>query len=191
MATKKKKTVKAKKLAKKIKGTKKAKAVKKVKIRKPKITVLGKVDHFYDKISVVTFKVKNPFKVGDVIHVQGHTTDLYQRVESIQIYHDTVAKAKKGDEVGIKLKTRAREHDIISLATEQDLAQSRTLPLFVGFSAPAKPVNPKPAPQITAKPVTQPTPPPPPPTIAPKPAAKPVVDKKPGNPYDNVKFLKF
>ena len=189
MSAKKKKSVKAKKPARKVKVTKKIKAIKKAKVSKPKVTILGKVDHFYDKISVITFTVKNPFKVGDVIRIKGHTTDFYQRVDSIQIYHDSVPKAKKGDEVGIKLKTRAREHDIISLASEKDLFQAQSLPLFSGFKPEAKPVAPKPpVVQFTPKPIVQPAPPPPP---APKPAAKPAEEKKPGNPYANVKFLKF
>jgi hypothetical protein len=185
MATKKKKSVKAKKPAKKARVIKKTKSIKKAKISKPKITVLGKVDHFYDKISVATFKVKNPFKAGDVIHIQGHTTNFYQRVESIQIYHETVAKAKKGDEVGIKLKSKAREHDLIILATEKDLFQNQSLPLFAGFKPQVKPAATKPIVQFSPKPVTQPTPPPPPP----KPAAQPE-KKKPGS-YKDVKFLKF
>jgi putative protease len=49
--------------------------------------------------------------VGDTIHVLGHTTDFTETVESIQIDHASVDKAKKGDDVGIRVVGRAREHD--------------------------------------------------------------------------------
>ena len=111
---------KAKRKVKKVTRKKKKTASKKINKK-----FLGKVDHFYDKISVVTFTVKKPFKVGDIIHIKGHTSDFYQRIESIQIYHKEVAKAKKGDEVGIKLKQKAREHDVILLSNEAEMAAYR------------------------------------------------------------------
>ena len=53
-------------------------------------------------------------KVGDTIHIKGHTTDVTQIIDSIQMEHGSVASARPGDEVGIKVAEIAREHDSVS-----------------------------------------------------------------------------
>lgn len=85
--------------------------------------LIGKIEHLYDKISVVTLTLKNPLKVGDIIHVKGHTTDFVQTVDSIQIEHDSVKKAKKGDGVGIKVKGIVRDNDAIYLAGKESISK--------------------------------------------------------------------
>lgn len=92
---------------------KKAKAPAKPKVKKEK--KLGEVAHYFDKISVAAIRVKAPFKVGDVIHIKGHTTDFEQAVESMQIEHEPVQKVKKGDDIGIKVKEFVREGDGVFL----------------------------------------------------------------------------
>jgi putative protease len=49
--------------------------------------------------------------VGDTIHVRGHTTDFYQRVNRIEIDHAQVEIAKPGQSVGVEITQRVREHD--------------------------------------------------------------------------------
>ena len=49
--------------------------------------------------------------VGDTIHIKGHTTDFKMEVGSIQIEHDTVDIAKKGDRIGVKVTGKARRKD--------------------------------------------------------------------------------
>lgn len=102
-----------KKKASKPKAKSKKKAPAKPKVKKEK--KLGEVLHYFDKISVAAIKVKAPFKVGDVIHIKGHTTDFEQPVASIQIEHVAVQKVKKGDDIGIKVKELAREGDDVFL----------------------------------------------------------------------------
>jgi len=72
---------------------------------------VGTVVHYYGDIGVAGVVLTGVLKVGDTIHVVGHTTDFTGTVESMQIDHDTVEKAKKGDDVGIKVSDRVREHD--------------------------------------------------------------------------------
>ena len=76
---------------------------------------IGDVVHYYGDIGVAGVVLIGKLKVGDTIHVVGHTTDLTGTVESIQIDHETVKKAKKGDDVGIKVPDRVREHDEVFL----------------------------------------------------------------------------
>jgi len=77
--------------------------------------LIGNVVHYYGGIGVTGVVLTGKLKVGDTVHVKGHTTDFTATVESMQVDHETVKKAKKGDDVGIKLSGRAREHDEVYL----------------------------------------------------------------------------
>jgi putative protease len=55
--------------------------------------------------------------VGDTIHIKGHTTDLEQVVESMQIEHDQVEEVKAGDSIGIKVSERCRDGDTVYRVT--------------------------------------------------------------------------
>ena len=84
-------------------------AVKKVAVKKEK--KIGEIAHYFGKIGVAAIKMKAGISVGDTIHIKGHTTDFEQVVDSIQIEHLSVLKAKKGDDIGIKVKDHVREGD--------------------------------------------------------------------------------
>jgi len=83
--------------------------------------LIGKIEHIYDKINVITLTLKSPLKIGDMVHIKGHTTDFVQTVDSIQIEHDSVQKAKKGDGVGIKVKGVVRDNDAIYIASKESI----------------------------------------------------------------------
>ena len=76
-------------------------------------TPVGKVEKFFGKIGVAAIRMTGEMKVGDTIRVKGHTTDFEQVVESMQVEHATVEKASAGDEVGIKVKEKVHEHDMV------------------------------------------------------------------------------
>jgi translation elongation factor EF-1alpha len=68
-------------------------------------------DYFAD-IGVAALKITDEgLRLGDVLHVVGHTTDLIQEVSSIQKDHEQCKRADIGDTVGIKVLERVREHD--------------------------------------------------------------------------------
>lgn len=74
-------------------------------------TVVGKVVGYYAKIGVAAVVAEGDFKVGDTLRFKGHTTDLEMTVDSMQVDGKPVESAKAGDEVGIKVPDRVREHD--------------------------------------------------------------------------------
>lgn len=74
---------------------------------------VGRVTHFYPKISVAVVEMTGTLKVGDKIRVKGSTTDFTQVVESMQIEHKNIKEAKPGDVIGLKVKERTREKDIV------------------------------------------------------------------------------
>ena len=80
---------------------------------------LGVVEHYFGKISVVAFKVKTAFKIGDVVHFRGTTTDFKQKIISMQMNHKDISKAVKGDEVGIRVREIVRVGDKIYLLPEK------------------------------------------------------------------------
>jgi len=72
---------------------------------------VGKITHFFDKIGVAVVEITGKLKVGDKIKIKGSTTDFEQNVDSMQIEHEEVKEAKKGDAIGMKVADRVREHD--------------------------------------------------------------------------------
>jgi len=71
--------------------------------------LIGKIIHFFDKIQVAVIELLGPLKVGDEIRIVGGETDFEQAVESMQIDHQEIDKAKKGDEVGLKVSEKVRD----------------------------------------------------------------------------------
>jgi translation elongation factor EF-1alpha len=74
---------------------------------------IGKVTHYFSKIGVGVIELRGELKVGDTIKIKGATTDFEQLVESMQIEGKPVERAGPGDSVGLKLKERVREGDIV------------------------------------------------------------------------------
>jgi translation elongation factor EF-1alpha len=74
---------------------------------------IGKVSHYFGGPKVAALVLTDTLKVGDRIAIQGHTTDFETVVESMQIEHDEIQEAKKGDNVGIKVPEKVREHDVV------------------------------------------------------------------------------
>lgn len=72
---------------------------------------VGKVVHFYPKISVAVIELEDVLKVGDKISIEGKTTNFSQIVESMQVEHQDIKEATKGQTIGLKVIERAREGD--------------------------------------------------------------------------------
>jgi len=70
---------------------------------------IGTVSNYFDHVKVAAIKLKAPLKVGDVVEIKGGEVDIEQKVASMQIQHEKVEKAKKGDEIGIKVKGKVRK----------------------------------------------------------------------------------
>ncbi len=75
--------------------------------------LIGQVTHYYSKIGVAIIKLESMLSAGERIAVVGSTTDLEQDVKSLQVDHQTIAEAKEGDLVGLKVKDKVREGDTV------------------------------------------------------------------------------
>jgi putative protease len=81
---------------------------------------IGVVEHFFTNIGVAAIKITDgELKVGDTIHIVGAHTDFKQKIDSMQIEKESVESVKAGDAVGIKVKDRVREHDVVYKMPEE------------------------------------------------------------------------
>ena len=76
---------------------------------------IGVVTHYYGNVSVAIVKLDPgvTLRVGDQIHIRGHTSDFAQRVESLQVEHAQVSEVGPQDDFGMKVKDHVREHDVV------------------------------------------------------------------------------
>ena len=80
---------------------------------------IGFIEHFFNHLSVAAIKITDgELKVGDTIHVKGHTTDFTEKVRSIEIEHNKVDTAKAGDDIGVEMEGRCRNHDKVYVVIE-------------------------------------------------------------------------
>ena len=73
--------------------------------------IIGQVSDFFSRPVVAGIEMTGTIKVGDKIHIKGHTTDLELVVDSMQIDNVDVSEAKVDDSVGIKVTDRVRRGD--------------------------------------------------------------------------------
>ena len=78
---------------------------------------VGRITHYYNHLEVGIIKLTAPLAVGDRIHIKGVHDDFAQAVESMQVEKDKIAKAKSGDEVGIKVAQKVHENDRVYRVT--------------------------------------------------------------------------
>ena len=77
------------------------------------VVEVGRVTHFFTRISVAVVELSGTLAVGDTILVKGPTTDFEQVVESMQIEHENIERAEAGQSIGLKTEQRVREEDIV------------------------------------------------------------------------------
>jgi hypothetical protein len=78
-----------------------------------KIKPVGKVAHYYTHIKVAIVKFNTKIKAGTELYFKGATTDFKEAAKSMQFDHKPVAAAMPKKQIGIKLKKRVREGDLV------------------------------------------------------------------------------
>ena len=77
------------------------------------LTEVGEIIHFFTKINVAIVELTATLAVGDQILIKGPTTNVEEKVESMQIEHENVQKATRGQSIGLKVNDRVRENDVV------------------------------------------------------------------------------
>ena len=79
---------------------------------------IGSVSDFFARPVVAGIELTAPLKVGDKIHITGHTTNIEMTVESMQVDNANVQEGKAGEAVGIKVVDRVRKGDTVYKVTD-------------------------------------------------------------------------
>lgn len=74
-------------------------------------TKIGKITHYFNKISVAVVELSATLKAGDRIKISGHDNEFEQEITSMQIEHEQVKQAGKGKSIGLKVDQPVREGD--------------------------------------------------------------------------------
>lgn len=75
---------------------------------------VGEVFTYFAKPMVAGIRItEGSLSVGDKISIEGHTTNIQQMVDSMQVEHDSVQTAETGQEIGMKVADRVRPHDVV------------------------------------------------------------------------------
>ncbi len=84
---------------------------------------VGCVSHYYNKIGVAVLWLSAELKIYDTIQILGHSTDLIQRVYSLEINHHKIQIADPGSEVALKVDEPVHKGDKVYLVTEKALLE--------------------------------------------------------------------
>jgi translation initiation factor IF-2 len=80
---------------------------------------IGHVSHYFGKILVAAIDLTDgDLKIGDTIHIKGHTSDFIEEITSMQIDKASVDHAEKGQSIGIRVKEHARVGDEVFKVTQ-------------------------------------------------------------------------
>ena len=73
---------------------------------------IGEVTHFFPHVKAAVIKLKkDTLGIGDTLYIKGHTTDFEQKIKSMQVNHAPIEKALRGQEIGMKVKSKVRHGD--------------------------------------------------------------------------------
>ena len=79
---------------------------------------IGNVTHYYNKIGVAVLALTAELKIHDAIQILGRSTDLIQKVNSLEIDHQKIQSAGPIEEVALKVEEPVHEGDRVFLITE-------------------------------------------------------------------------
>jgi translation elongation factor EF-Tu-like GTPase len=71
--------------------------------------LIGRVTHYFDKLQVAVIQLDQALSAGETIRIVGGETDFEQIIDSMEVDHEKINKAKKGDEIGIKVREKVRD----------------------------------------------------------------------------------
>lgn len=75
----------------------------------PEKKLIGKISHFYPKISVAVVELEDTLKVGDKISIERESGSFEQTIDSMEIEHEKVQEAGAGQSIGLKVNEKTRE----------------------------------------------------------------------------------
>ncbi len=84
--------------------------------------LVGKVTHYFSRLGVAAIRLSEPLGKGERIHIFGHTTDMEQKVDSMEIDHERVVIARPGANIAVRVVEKVRENDEVYVVLEEELS---------------------------------------------------------------------
>lgn len=81
---------------------------------------VGEVTHYFDRINVAVIQLSGKLSIGDNVHFLGHGSDFTQEITSMQIEHEIIETAKKGQEIAVKVIKAVRKRTSVFLLKEEE-----------------------------------------------------------------------
>ncbi|MFH1858210.1 MAG: EF-Tu/IF-2/RF-3 family GTPase [Candidatus Omnitrophota bacterium] len=78
---------------------------------------IGVITHYFGKVGVGIVQLTDTLKVGDTVHIVGHSEEFSQQITSMQVEHQTVQEATAGQSVGFKVDRKLHENDKVFKVT--------------------------------------------------------------------------
>ena len=78
---------------------------------------VGEVFKYFEKPMVAGVKMTGSLSIGDTVHIKGRSTDIKQKVESMQIDRNPIQKAEVGQSVGLKVSAPVQPGDVLYKVT--------------------------------------------------------------------------
>lgn len=78
---------------------------------------VGTVSHYYNNIGVAIVDLTGALATGDKIKITGKSDEFTQTVDSMELEHKKIEKARKGQSIGVKFDQRVREGDTVYKVT--------------------------------------------------------------------------
>lgn len=75
---------------------------------------VGSVEHYYPKAGAAAVKLDADLKVGDTIHIKGHSDDYTEKVTSMQLDHEPIQEGHAGESVGVAVPVKVHEHSEVT-----------------------------------------------------------------------------
>ena len=81
---------------------------------------VGEVAHYFDRINVAVINLSDTLQIGEMVHFLGHGVDFQQEVTSLQIEHEPVSTAGKGQQVAVKVSKPVKAHTAVFKITVEE-----------------------------------------------------------------------
>lgn len=83
---------------------------------------VGTVEHYYPKVKAAAVKLDADLKLGDTIHIKGHSDDHTEKVTSMQLDHEPIQAGHAGESVGVRVPVKVHEHSEVTKVQAQAAA---------------------------------------------------------------------
>jgi putative protease len=81
---------------------------------------IGRVTHYFSHLHVAVLQLNQGLRMGETIHIRGHTTDFTERITSMEVDHRMVVHVDAGADVAIKVIEPVHPHDVVLRVIEQE-----------------------------------------------------------------------